>query len=68
MLAALGVYVCQAMFHELTYTPIDNSLVFLLARHHGRPGRQSLPSGYTALSFGNVLGQCFGSDARGRAC
>jgi len=31
MLGVLAIYACQAMFHELTYTPIDNSLVFLLA-------------------------------------
>ncbi|MCE9605816.1 MAG: O-antigen ligase family protein [Planctomycetia bacterium] len=31
MLGALGVYACQLMFHELSYTPIDNSLVFFLA-------------------------------------
>ncbi len=30
-LGAMGVYVCQAFFHELSYTPIDNSLLFLLA-------------------------------------
>jgi O-antigen ligase len=31
MLGVLGVYICQAAFHELSYTPIDNSLVFCLA-------------------------------------
>ncbi|MDZ7620396.1 MAG: O-antigen ligase family protein [Patescibacteria group bacterium] len=31
LLAALGVYVVQAVFHELSFTPIDNSLLFLLA-------------------------------------
>jgi len=31
LLGALAVYVCQAAFHELSYTPIDNSLLFLLA-------------------------------------
>ena len=31
MLGVLVVYLCVAMFHELSYTPIDNSLVFLLA-------------------------------------
>ncbi len=31
MLGTLAVYVCQALFHELTYTPICNSLLFLLA-------------------------------------
>lgn len=31
MLGALGVYAMQLMFHELSYTPIDNSLVFFLA-------------------------------------
>jgi len=30
-LAALTVYVVQGVFHELSYTPIDNSLIFLLA-------------------------------------
>lgn len=30
-LGALGVYAVQAFFHELSYTPIDNSLLFLLA-------------------------------------
>ncbi|MHB1035762.1 MAG: O-antigen ligase family protein [Pirellulales bacterium] len=31
MLGTLGVYVCQGMFHELSYTPLDNSLIFFLA-------------------------------------
>ncbi len=31
LLGVLGIYVCQGLFHELTYSPIDNSLVFLLA-------------------------------------
>ena len=31
MLGALGVYAMQLLFHELSYTPIDNSLVFFLA-------------------------------------
>jgi len=31
LLGVLGVYSCQALFHELSYTPIDNSLLFLLA-------------------------------------
>ena len=31
MLGVLAVYVCQAAFHELSYSPIDHSLVFLLA-------------------------------------
>ena len=31
LLGVLGAYVCQAAFHELSYTPIDNALVFLLA-------------------------------------
>lgn len=30
-LGAIGVYACQLMFHELSYSPIDNSLVFFLA-------------------------------------
>ena len=30
-LGAMGVYIVQAFFHELSYTPIDNSLLFLLA-------------------------------------
>ena len=30
-LAAVGAYVVQGVFHELSYTPIDNSLLFLLA-------------------------------------
>lgn len=31
LVGALGVYACQLMFHELSYTPIDNSLIFFLA-------------------------------------
>ena len=31
LLGVLGVYICQAAFHELSYAPIDNSLVFCLA-------------------------------------
>jgi O-antigen ligase len=30
-LGALGVYCSQGLFHELTYSPIDNCLMFLLA-------------------------------------
>jgi O-antigen ligase len=30
-IGAVGVYVCQLAFHELSYTPLDNSLVFFLA-------------------------------------
>jgi O-antigen ligase len=30
-LGVLAVYACQLMFHELSYTPIDHSLVFLFA-------------------------------------
>ena len=28
---ALGLYVCQALFHELSYLPMDNALLFFLA-------------------------------------
>jgi O-antigen ligase len=31
LLCVLAVYVTLALFHELSYTPIDNSLVFMLA-------------------------------------
>jgi len=31
LLSVLALYACQGMFHELTYTPIDNALVFVLA-------------------------------------
>lgn len=31
MLGALGVYAMQLLFHELSYTPMDNSLIFFLA-------------------------------------
>mgnify|MGYP002622788960 CR=1 FL=1 len=31
LLGALGVYFCQLMFHDLTYTPMENSLLYLLA-------------------------------------
>lgn len=31
MLGTLAIYVTLGLFHELSYTPIDNSLVFLLA-------------------------------------
>ncbi len=30
-LGVLGIYLCQSLFHELSYTPLDNSLVFFLA-------------------------------------
>jgi O-antigen ligase len=30
-LGALGVYLCQAVFHELSYTPATHALLFLLA-------------------------------------
>lgn len=30
-LGAVGVYAMQLLFHELSYTPIDNSLIFFLA-------------------------------------
>jgi O-antigen ligase len=30
-IGAVGVYFCQLAFHELSYTPLDNSLVFFLA-------------------------------------
>jgi O-antigen ligase len=30
-LGAIGVYACQLMFHELSYTPLDNSLIFFLS-------------------------------------
>ena len=28
---ALGLYVCQALFHELSYLPMDNTVLFFLA-------------------------------------
>lgn len=31
LLGAMGIYLMQAVFHELSYTPIDNSLLFYLA-------------------------------------
>jgi len=31
MLGVLAVYVCQGLFHELTYLPVCNALVFFLA-------------------------------------
>ncbi|MBN2473653.1 MAG: O-antigen ligase family protein [Pirellulales bacterium] len=31
LLGVLGVYLCQTAFHEMSYTPIDNALVFFLA-------------------------------------
>jgi O-antigen ligase len=31
LLGVLAIYVCQAAFHELSYGPLDNSVVFLLA-------------------------------------
>ena len=30
-LGVLGVYVCQAVFHELSYLPMDNMLLFFMA-------------------------------------
>ena len=57
LLAVLAVYACQGLFHELSYTPIDHSLVFLLAGVGVGLDRQRLPLGSRALSFGSVLGQ-----------
>ena len=31
LVGGVGVYACQLMFHELSYTPLDNSLIFFLA-------------------------------------
>jgi O-antigen ligase len=31
LLGALGFYSCQLMFHELSYSPLDSSLIFYLA-------------------------------------
>lgn len=31
MLGVMGVYLSQLLFHDLTYTPMDNSLMYLLA-------------------------------------
>jgi len=31
MLGTLGTYACQALFHELSYTSVDHTLIFLLA-------------------------------------
>src|SRR5690606_28697965 len=31
LLGAIGVYAPQLLFHELSYTPLDNSLVYFLA-------------------------------------
>jgi O-antigen ligase len=31
LLGALGIYICQAAFHELSYMAIDNVLIFTLA-------------------------------------
>ena len=31
LLGAMSIYTVQAVFHELSYTPIDNSLLFFLA-------------------------------------
>ncbi len=48
LLGAMAVYVCQAAFHELSYSPIDNLLIFFLAgtvvglhadRKVGKPAR-----------------------------
>ncbi len=30
-IGALGLYVCQALFHELSYLPMDNTVLFFLA-------------------------------------
>jgi O-antigen ligase len=52
-LGVLGIYVSQAMFHELTYSPIDNSLVFLLAGLTVGL-RERMPLHHTLSTFGNI--------------
>jgi O-antigen ligase len=44
LVGAMGVYACQLMFHELSYTPIDNSLIFFLAGCSGALVPQTSPS------------------------
>ena len=50
VLGAVPVYAAQLLFHELSYTPIDNSLVFFLAgtasalvARKAAPAQQSMP-------------------------
>ena len=62
MLGVLAVYACLGAFHELSYTSIDNSLVFLLAgltmglaplaskAEAAKPAGQSLPSRSTGAT------------------
>jgi O-antigen ligase len=54
LLCALGIYVCQGLFHELSYTPIDNSLVFFLAGLTVGVRRSVMPAGSRLLRLGNV--------------
>ena len=44
MVGALGLYACQAAFHELSYLSMDNALLFFLA-------------GVTTAVHGQLLGQ-----------
>ena len=44
MVGVLGLYVCQAAFHEISYLSMDNALLFFLA-------------GVTTAVHGQLLGQ-----------
>jgi O-antigen ligase len=54
-LGVVAIYVCVAMFHEMSYTPIDNALLFLLAGITVGLRQQMLPRGNVALAFRNLL-------------
>lgn len=49
LLATLGIYIVQAMCHELSFSPIDNSLLFLMAGLAVGLGRPASPATAPAL-------------------
>lgn len=59
LLGGLGVYACQLMFHELSYTPIDNSLIFFLAGCSGAAATQraATPSAAITVSHSASFGE-----------
>jgi len=54
VLGAIGVYTSQLLFHELSYSPLDNLLIFFLAGVQAglrplaseAPARFFVPAGY----------------------
>jgi O-antigen ligase len=55
LLSALLIYVCQSLFHELSYTPLDNSLMFFLAGIGMGMAPLSEPVAQTIASTEDVL-------------